>query len=513
MSYLLGIDVGTSGSKALLCDYRGRVRSTATVEHEEPSSRKPLWSEQDPVQWWAAACQATRAVLRKGRIHRNQVTGIGLSGQMHGSVFLGGSTKPLRPALLWNDQRTAAECVQIEKSAGGRRKLIQMVGNPALTGFTAPKILWVRKNEPRVYEKTRHILLPKDYIRFCMTGERATEVGDASGTLLLDVKNRRYNARLLSLLKIDQELLADCYESHEVTGRLHKVGAASLGLSEGTAVVGGSGDQPAGAIGNGVVRSGVVGATLGTSGVVFAHSDKPVYDSEGRVHTMCAAVENHWCVFGCMLSAGGSFQWFRNMLGQGEIAESCRKKVDPYVLLTQLAEKTAPGCEGLFFLPYLTGERCPYADPNARGGWIGLNWRHDRSALIRALLEGVTFGMADTLQIMQQMKIPIRSVRLSGGGARSKFWRQLQADIYGKTCATINADEGPAYGAALLAGVGTGAWSSVAEACFSAVKETERIRPVPGRIRLYRKQHVQYQRLYRALRDEFAHIAAFKYSQ
>jgi len=506
MSYLLGIDIGTSGTKTLLCDYEGNVLATATNEHGI-SSPKPGWSEQDPIEWWSATCLATKAVLKKAKVRGDQVTAIGLSGQMHGSVFLGDDATPLRPALLWNDQRTQAECVEIEKKAGGRSKLINMVGNPALTGFTAPKILWVRRNEPEVYERTKHILLPKDYIRYCMTGEYATEVGDASGTLLLDVKKRAWNTKLISLLGIDAGLLPRCYESHVVSGVLTKKAAGALGLKEHTPVVGGSGDQPAGAVGNGIVTAGNVSATLGTSGVVFAHADAPTYDPAGRVHTMCHAVEGKWCVFGCMLSAGGSFQWFRNHMAIGEVADAKRKKVDPYELLIAEAAAAPAGCEGLFFLPYLTGERCPHPDPNARGGWIGLTARHNRAAMIRSLLEGVTFGMCDAVRIMEGMGIGIKTVRLSGGGARSSFWRQLQADIYNKNVAVINAQEGPAYGVALLAGVGTGIWTDVPQACKAAIRETEKLQPQKAVAKKYAAHHVQYQRLYGVLKDEFARIA------
>ena len=328
-----------------------------------------------------------------------------------------------------------------------------------------------------VYEKTQHILLPKDYIRLCMTGEYATEVGDASGTLLLDVKNRKWHKGLISKLGIDAALLPDCYESHVVTGKLTAEAAKAMGLVKDIPVVGGSGDQPAGAVGNGIVEAGIVSATLGTSGVMYAHAAQPVYDKDGRVHTMCSAVENQWCVFGCMLSAGGSFQWFRNHMAQMEVAQASKQKVDPYQLLIMQAQQAQPGCEGLFFLPYLTGERCPYANPNARGGWIGMTARHDRAAMIRSLLEGVTFGMADALNIMQDMGITTKSVRLSGGGARSEFWRQLQADIYNRPVVTINSQEGPAYGVALLAGVGTGVWSSVKQACKQAINVTEKKRP------------------------------------
>ncbi|MAX24708.1 MAG: xylulokinase [Phycisphaeraceae bacterium] len=507
MAYLLGIDIGTSGTKTLICDHAGKVIATAMAEHTVESPN-PGWSEQSPVQWWDATCKATKAVIKKAKVKPSQVTGIGLSGQMHGSVFLADDTKPLRPALLWNDQRTQAQCDAITKLAGGKRKLINMVGNPALTGFTAPKILWVRENEPKVYAKTKHILLPKDYIRLCMTGEYATEVGDASGTLLLDVKKRKWHTGLMSKLGIDSSLMPNCYESHIVTGKLTATAAKAMGLVKDIPVVGGSGDQPAGAVGNGIVQAGIVSATLGTSGVMYAHASQPVYDRDGRVHTMCSAVENEWCVFGCMLSAGGSFQWFRNHMADVEVAKAKKKKVDPYTLLIQQAQQAQPGSEGLFFLPYLTGERCPYANPNARGGWIGLTARHDRSAMIRSLLEGVTFGMADALNIMQQMGIATQSVRLSGGGARSDFWRQLQADIYNTPVVTINTQEGPAYGVALLAGVGTGVWSSVKQACQQAISETEKRKPNRKTAKLYQQYHKQYRNLYAALEPMYEQIAS-----
>ncbi len=506
MSYLLGIDIGTSGTKTLICDHNGQVLATAVAEHGI-SSPQPGWSEQNPLEWWDATQKATKAVVKKAKIKGDQVTAIGLSGQMHGSVFLADDHIPLRPALLWNDQRTQAQCEEIEKKAGGRKKLINMVGNPALTGFTAPKILWVRKHEPAVYEKTRHILLPKDYIRFCMTNEYATEVGDASGTLLLDVKKRAWNDKLISLLGIDRALLPACFESHVVSGVLTKDAAKLLGLAESTPVVGGSGDQPAGAVGNGIVTGGIVSATLGTSGVMFAHADAPTYDPQGRVHTMCHAVEGKWCVFGCMLSAGGSFQWFRNHMALAEIAAAKKKKCDPYELLIEEAATAPAGSDGLYFLPYLTGERCPHPDPNARGGWIGLTARHNRATIIRSLLEGVTFGMADALRIMEGMNINITTVRLSGGGARSSFWRQLQADIYNKTVATINAQEGPAYGVAILAGVGTGIWKDVPQACKAAIRQTETLKPDRKLAAMYGKRHEQYQRLYSALKPEFDRMA------
>ena len=507
MSNLIGIDIGTSGTKTLICDEDGKVLATAMAEHPIHSP-KPGWSEQDPEDWWQASIKATRAVLKKAKLKAGDVSAIGLSGQMHGSVFLGNGEKALRPALLWNDQRTQKQCDEITSKAGGREKLIDMVANPALTGFTAPKILWVRENEPKVYEKTRHILLPKDYIRYRLTGEYATDVGDASGTLLLDVRHRQWSDQLLSILEIDKSLLpAKVHESHEVTGALNAQAARSLGLNEGTPVVGGSGDQPAGAVGNGIVSAGIVSATLGTSGVVFAHSESPTLDPEGRVHTMCHAVAGKWCVFGCMLSAGGSFQWFRNQLASEEVAEAKKRKIDPYELLVAQAQKATPGAEGLFFLPYLTGERCPHPDPCARGGWVGITSRTQRRDLIRSLLEGVTYGMRDALEIMKAMNIPISQVRTSGGGARSAFWRQLQADIYKLPVVMTNASEGPAYGVALLAGVGTGVWKSVEEACKASIRQVEKVMPSKKTTELYDRNYSVYRKIYFDLKDRFCEMA------
>lgn len=504
---LLGIDIGTSGTKTLVCDHRGSVLATATAEHLT-SSPKPGWSEQNPSDWWNATCKATKAVLARAKLKPADVTSIGLSGQMHGSVFLDGkSTKPLRPAILWNDQRTAAECKQIEAAAGGRGRLIELVSNPALTGFTAPKILWVRENEPRVFGKTRVVLLPKDYIRLLMTGEYATEVSDASGTLLLDVAARSWSGTLMQKLRLDASLMPRLHESQEITGRLTPGAAKALGLRAGIPVVGGAGDQAAGAVGNGIVSGGIVSATIGTSGVMFAHADKPTRDPLGRVHTMCHAVPGKWCVFGCMLSAGGSFQWLRNQLGQDEMARAKKLKIDPYDLLIDAARKAVPGGEGLFFMPYLTGERCPHADPNARGAWIGITARTSRNMLIRAVLEGVTFGMRDAMEIMRDMHIDIAQVRASGGGARSAFWRQLQADIYNRPLVTTNAAEGPAYGVALLAGVGTGVWKSVEEACKATIRQTAVVKPNARLARLYDTHYNLHRQLYPDLRIRFANMA------
>ncbi|QDT15167.1 xylulokinase [Alienimonas californiensis] len=499
MSVFLGIDIGTSGTKTLAVRGDGTLLGSAAVEYPLLTPR-PGWSEQDPRHWADAAVATVRQLVNDGSVDPAEVQGIGLSGQMHGSVFLDAQGEVIRPALLWNDQRTAAQCEAITDAAGGREELIRMVANPALTGFTAPKILWLRDEEPERFAQLKTVLLPKDYVRYRLTGEFATEVSDASGTLLLDVANRRWSDELLAKLNLDPGLLPPVYESQEVTGRLTAAAAEAMGLPAGVPVVGGGGDQAAGAVGNGIVRSGVVSAALGTSGVVFAHSDEMQFDPAGRAHTFCHAVPGKWHVMGVILSAAGSLQWFRNQLCMdlGDFA---------FDRITQRAEEIPPGCEGLYFLPYLSGERTPHADPHARGAWVGLNLRTDRAALGRAVLEGVTYAMRDSLEIIQQLGVPIGEVRLSGGGAKSPFWRQLQADIYHEPCTVTNALEGPAYGAALLAMAGTGEYESVEAACDATISVTERITPNEAVAAQYDALYPAYGQLYQALKPHFAAAA------
>ena len=506
MGLYLGIDVGTSGTKTLLMTAAGKVLATATGEHTI-SAPRPGWSEQDPDNWWSATVHAVKAVLKKAGKSGKNVAGIGLSGQMHGLVLTDGAGKPLRSAIIWNDQRTACEAAEIERTVGGKSELIDLVGNVAMTSFTLTKLLWVRKHEPKLYEKARHMLLPKDYIRLRLTGEYVGDVTDMSGTLMLDQKKRDWSKPLLSIFHIDPAILPPVVESHEISGRLTKDVAALLGLAAGTPVVGGAGDQAAGAVGNGVVVDGLTSATLGTSGVVFVHSKNYKVDPAGRAQTFCSSVAGEYCMFGCVLAAGGSYQWFRNVLGEAEVAEARKKKVDPYELLTAKAAKAPAGCEGLFFLPYLTGERTPHADPKARACWIGIHSRTGRNELIRSVMEGATFAMNDVVSVLRGRGLPIRQIRLSGGGARSAFWRQLQADIYGTTCTTINAAEGPAYGVAILAAVGTGAYRSVPEACKAAIKITRTIPPKAAMKKLYASYYSRYTELYPALKDQFAAIA------
>ncbi len=505
---LLGLDIGTSATKALLLSADGVVLATAESPHALETPR-PGWTQQAPEDWWQACLTSTSKVLRKAKIKAAQISAIGLSGQMHGSVFLADGPRALRPALLWNDQRTIAQCAQIEEQAGGREQLLAMVGNPALTGFTAPKILWFMQNEPAKYEKCRHILLPKDYIRYRLTGQYVSDVSDASGTLLLDVKARRWHEGLIRHLGIDRALLPRLTESQEISGQVTAAVARVTGLPAGIPVVGGAGDQAAGAVGVGVVESGMLSAAMGTSGVIFAASATPQTDPLGRVHTMCHAIPNTWCVFGCMLSAGGSLQWLRNTMFAAQCEELTKRKEDLSPLYSQMiamAQSAPVGSENLFFLPYLTGERCPHPDPHARGCFIGLTPRHAMGHIIRATLEGITMGMREQVDIMRSMGIVITQVRASGGGARSAFWRQLQADMYQAPVATINVSEGAALGAAILAGVGSGEWNSVAQATSAIIEITHRIRPSAKRAAMYEEHHRKFAMLYPALRNSFTAI-------
>jgi xylulokinase len=506
MSYYLGIDVGTSGTKALVMDSQAKVLAAATAPHGTLSPR-PGWSEQLPQEWWSATRIAVGAAIAQAGINGRQIAGVGLSGQMHGLVVTDAAGRAIRSSIIWNDQRTAEQAVQIESKVGGRKALIKLVGNVAMTSFTLTKLLWVRRHQPALFDRIRHLLLPKDYLRLHLTGEYVGDVTDSSGTLMLDQRKRDWSDRMLSLFQIDRSILPPVVESQEITGRVRPVVAEELGLTAGTPVVGGAGDQPAGAVGNGVVIDGLTSATMGTSGVVYVHSRSYKTDPAGRVQTFCSSVPGEYCMFGCVLAAGGSLQWFRNTLGRAEIEAAKSVGCDPYRLLDELAEQAAPGCEGLFWLPYLTGERTPHADPFARACWIGVQSRTTRGELVRSVMEGATFAMNDAVSILRGKGMRIRQIRLSGGGARSAFWRQLQADVYGTACVTINAEEGPAYGVALLAAAGTGRFASVREACQAGIRITRTIRPRAKAHRRYAELHAQYRRLYPALKQEFARIA------
>jgi xylulokinase len=506
MAVCLGIDVGTSGTKALAVHPDGRILAAASAGYP-CRFPKPLWSEQDPEDWWQATVKVVRSVVKQAKLKPADVAAIGLSGQMHGSVFLDKAGKVVRPAILWNDQRTAAECEEIERRAGGREKLIKMVANPALTGFTAPKILWLRNKEPKNFARTVKVLLPKDEIRRRLTGEFASEVSDASGTLLLDVVNRRWSSELLSKLELDASLLPACYESEEVTGTLTAEVAKQLGLTTNCKVVGGAGDCAAGAVGNGIVKTGLLATSIGTSGVVFVHSDQPQFDPQGRLHTFCHAVRGKWHMMGVILSAGGSLQWFQDALCSAASKSGGRKATCSFDDLVLEAAATPPGAEGLQFLPYLAGERTPHLDPNARGALIGLTLAHGRGHVVRAILEGVTYALRDSLAIIEDLGVPVKQVRAGGGGAKNPFWRQMQADVFGKAVSAMAADEGPAYGVALLAAVGAGHYKNITEACARTVRTAEGSKPNAKAQKFYDRGFPVFQELYRALKPEFGKLS------
>jgi xylulokinase len=502
MGIFLGIDVGTSGTKTLAIDESGKILAEASAEYP-CYYPQPLWSEQDPEDWWRGTVASVQAVVKKAKLKPADVKGIGLSGQMHGSVFLDKSGKVIRKALLWNDQRTKAECEEIEKRAGGRKKLIQMVANPALTGFTAPKILWLRNQEPKNFAKLAKVLLPKDEIRRRLTGEFATEVSDASGMLLLDVVKRKWSKKLLEKLELDESLLATCYESEQVTGKLTPAVAKELGLSTDCVVVGGAGDCAANAVGTGVVSRGTLSTSIGTSGVMFVYSDEVQVDPEGRLHTFCHAVHGKWHMMGVSLSAGGSLSWFAEQVCK----DAAGKGKNIYDLLNAEAEKVAAGSEGLFFLPYLAGERTPHADPLARGCFVGLTLTHGRGHLARSVMEGVTYALRDSLAIIREMGVPVNQIRASGGGSKSPLWRQIQADVFGQDVVTINAEQGPAYGVALLAAVGCGAYKNIEEACAATIRVVSRTACDKKAAKVYDRGFPVYQGLYRSLKDDFAAIS------
>lgn len=484
----LGVDIGTGGSRALVVDAAGRIVAGVTVAHEEILMQQPLWAEQRPENWWDAASAAIRGALAKAGIGGTDVRGIGLSGQMHGLTLLDAHNEVIRPALIWCDQRSQKQVDWVNATAG-RDTVLACTANPVLTGFTLPKLLWVRDNEPELFARVRKMFLPKDYIRFRLTGEFASEVSDASGTALFDVVNRRWSLDLVSKMGLDASILPEVFESQEISGRISRAAAEATGLHEGTPVVGGGGDQAASAVGNGVVEPGFVSCTLGTSGVVFAHMEQVAYDPQGRVHTFCHAVPGKWHVMGVTQGAGLSLQWFRNQLAPGV----------PYDALMDEAASAVAGSQGLFWLPYLMGERTPHLDPTVRGGWMGLTARHTRADLIRSIVEGVSYSQRDCLDIIEQLGVPVASVRASGGGANSPFWRQVLADVLDKPVVTLETQEGSAFGAALLAMTGTGAFGSVAEACCTVIREVDRVEPGSS-AGIYREGHKGYRAMYPKLR-------------
>ncbi|MEP6961699.1 MAG: xylulokinase [Acidobacteriota bacterium] len=486
----LGIDVGTGGSRALLVDAGGQVVAAFTVGHEEMRMEQALWAEQRPEEWARASVAAVRGVLAQAGVAGDAVLGVGFSGQMHGLVMLDRDDAVIRPALIWCDQRSQAQ-VNFIYAKVGRENVLRWIANPVLTGFTLPKLLWVREHEPENFERLKKMLLPKDYVRFCLTGAYETDVADASGMAVFDVVNRRWSFEMMDALGLDSGILPGVQESAVVSSAISRRGAELTGLREGTPVVAGAGDQAASAVGNGIVETGVVSCTLGSSGVVFAHMDQVAYDPGGRVHTFCHGVPGKWHVMGVTQGAGLSLQWLRNQLMPGA----------SYDDMTREAATAPAGCEGLIWLPYLMGERTPHLDARARGGWMGLTAKHTRAHLIRAVIEGVSFSQRDGLEIVEGLGVRVGRVRASGGGAKSLFWRQMLADVFGKMVATLESQEGSAQGAALLAMVGTGAFGSAAEACGVAVREVETLEPRAAEVRVYDQTYAKYRALYPALRD------------
>jgi len=491
---VLGVDVGTGGTRAVVVGENGRILSSATEEHEPFASPQIGWAEQNPEDWWRACGIAVRKALAIAALAGDQIGCVGFSGQMHGAVMLDATDEVVRPALIWCDVRTEKQCQELSEKVGAEA-LIRLTCNPALPNFTLTKFLWVRENEPENWKRVRSVMLPKDYVRFRLTGERATDMADASGTLLLDVAHRRWSHEVLQAAGMDKSLLPRLFESSEICGKVSPSGAAATGLQPGTPVVAGAGDQAAGAVGMGIVAPGAVSATIGTSGVVFAATDRPALDPKGRLHTFCHAVPGRWHLMGVTQAAGLSLRWFRDRFG----AAGNEDGRDAYERLTAEAAALPPGSDGLLWAPYLMGERTPHLDPNARAALIGLTASHTRGHVVRAILEGVAFSLRDSFTLFAEMGVPVRNIRLGGGGARSPLWRQIQADVYGREVEVLEAEEGAAYGAAILAGVGAGVWSSVDTACSEVVKVAQRVAPQPAVVERMNASYAAYRRIYPAV--------------
>lgn len=502
----MGVDVGTGGTRALLLNHAGEVMASASATHAPISMPQPLWAEQDARDWWRAAQQAIGAALRQAKIEGGEVAAVGLTGQMHGVVLLDAAGEVLGPSLIWCDQRTQPQVEELNRRAGPER-VLGYIANPLLTGFSAPKILWEQQHRPEEFRRARKFLLPKDYVRYRLTGDFASDVSDASGTGLFDVLARRWSEPMLAALELKPEFVPRVFESTAVTGTISAAAAATTGLLAGTPVVAGGGDQAAGAVGNGIVAAGLASATLGSSGVLFAATDRPLADARGRIHTFCHAVPGEWHVMGVTQAAGLSLRWVRDQLGEREMQREA-EGVDAYEALCQLAEQAPAGSDGLFFLPYLMGERAPHLDPQARGGWIGLTASHTRAHLVRAVLEGVAYSLRDSLEIFRELGIPVSEIRLSGGGARGRLWPQIQADIYHARCVRLASQEGAAYGAALLAMMGSGAYADLRAACQHCLRVVTRLEPEPARAALYDAGYALYRELYPRLQGWYPRLRA-----
>lgn len=496
MDYLLGLDIGTSGVKALLISVEGKIISSKTVSYPLATPH-PGWAEQSPYDWWEATVEVIEEVVSSTQIDSTQIKGISLSGQMHSSVFLDEKMEVIRPAILWSDTRTSEQCKEICVKAGGLDQLIRYVSNPALEGFTAPKILWLKEKEPENYQKVKYILLPKDYIRYRLTGELFTEVSDAAGTLLFEVIKKRWSTGLLEKLEIDQNLLPPVLNSFDLAGRITKPIAEKTGLKFKIPVVAGGADNACGAVGSGIIQEGRVMVSIGSSGVVLAQTNNPQADQKGRIHLFNHAYPDSWYIMGVTLSAGMSYEWLQKKLFNHSL---------DYAKLDQLAEEVNPGSEGLIFLPYLYGERTPHADANARGVYFGISGKHDQRHFIRSVLEGVTFALKDSLELIKDKGVKIKEIRAIGGGAKSSVWQQILADILGEEINLLNVEEGPAFGAALIAGVGVGVYSSFAEAVNRIIKVKKTIVPRIQNTEQYNNYYQLYKKLYFSLKEDFKEL-------
>lgn len=504
MEYLIGIDIGTSGIKSILIDKTGTIQRSSTYELDLIIPQ-PLWAEQHPEDWWKGTVESLKTIIRESGVSPDDIRGIGLSGQMHSLVILDKDRKVLRPAILWCDNRTTKQREWITEKVG-LDNLKEIVSNPPLEGFTAPKIIWIRDNEPDIYDNIDKILIAKDYIRFLLTGELATEVSDAAGSALLDVKNRKWSEELRSLIDIPGNFFPPVYESVDVIGTITGEVSELTGLRKGTPVVGGGADQPCGALGTGIVREGRIQASIGTSGTVVAHTDSVKVEPEMKLHTFCHTVPGAWYLMGVVLQAGGSLRWFRDALAQEEIKAAKNENTDPYNVLFKKAMDVPIGAEGLLFLPYLSGERTPHQDGKARGAWVGLTLTHTKEHLTRAVIEGITYAMRDSVELMRELGIEVSQVRAIGGGAKNPHWRQMQADIYNTEVVTVSAEEGPAFGAAILAGTGAGIYSDVRDAADEIIKPVDSYKPNPEQVRIYDEYYQKYKELYPALRNNFAQL-------
>lgn len=505
MKYAIGVDLGTSGTKTVLFDSEGNVIASKTIEYPMYQPKNG-YAEQAPEDWYNAAVNTIKYVLEASGVDKNDIAGIGISGQMHGLVMLDENNDVIRKSIIWCDQRTAAEVDEMNQKIG-REKLIEITANPALTGWTAAKILWVRNNEPENYAKCRHILLPKDYVRFKLTGEYATEVSDASGMQLLDVPNRCWSEEICKALDIDMAMLPKVYESCEVTGKITAAAAALTGLAEGTIVAGGAGDNAAAAIGTGVVEDGKAFTTIGTSGVVFAHTSQVSIDKKGRVHTCCAAVPNTWHIMGVTQAAGLSLKWFRDNFCNAERETAKLMGVDEYYLMDKEAESVPIGANRLIYMPYLMGERTPHLDPDARGVFFGLSAMHTKKEMLRAVMEGVAYSLRDCVEICREMNIDVSDMAACGGGGTSPLWRQMLADLYACPVKTVASKEGPALGAAILAFVAAGVYSSVPEACAKIVRADKICEPDKDSISTYEGFYRLYTEIYPSLKDNYKKLA------